>query len=112
MGKGHAPRNRGRVFALAAYVTVTSVLTLIDQVDVKHSTLGIVITALSVVIMPFLSLAERRAGRELGSATARHAISPPRSSDGKRSIAATTITGELGQPCQLRSAEQSLGVVE
>jgi divalent metal cation (Fe/Co/Zn/Cd) transporter len=38
--------------------------------DVEHSTLGIVITALSAVIMPFLSLAERRAGRELGSATA------------------------------------------
>ena len=57
-------------FALAAYVTVTSVLALVSQVDVEHSTLGIVITALSVVIMPFLSLAERRAGGELGSATA------------------------------------------
>ncbi|WP_447949070.1 cation transporter [Microbacterium aurum] len=57
-------------FALAAYVTVTSVLALVGQVDVEHSTLGIVITALSVVIMPFLSLAERRAGGELGSATA------------------------------------------
>jgi len=57
-------------FALAAYVTATSVLALVGRVDVEHSTLGIVITALSVVIMPFLSLAERRAGRELGSATA------------------------------------------
>ena len=57
-------------FALAAYVTVSSVFALLGQVDVEHSTLGIVITALSVVIMPFLSLAERRAGRELGSATA------------------------------------------
>lgn len=57
-------------FALAAYVTVASALALVVQVDVEHSTLGIVITALSVVIMPFLSLAERRAGRELGSATA------------------------------------------
>ena len=57
-------------FALAAYVTVTSVFALVGQVDVEHSTLGIVITTLSVVIMPFLSLAERRAGRELGSATA------------------------------------------
>lgn len=57
-------------FALAAYVSVTSVLALLGRVDVEHSTLGIVITALSVVIMPFLSLAERRAGNELGSATA------------------------------------------
>lgn len=57
-------------FALAAYVTATSALTLILRVDVEHSPAGILITALSVVIMPFLSLAERRAGRELGSATA------------------------------------------
>lgn len=57
-------------FALAAYVTATSVLALVGQVNVEHSTLGIVITALSVIIMPSLSLAERRAGRELGSATA------------------------------------------
>ena len=57
-------------FALAAYVTATSALALVGQVDVQHSTVGIVLTALSVVIMPFLSLAERRAGRELGSATA------------------------------------------
>lgn len=57
-------------FALAAYVTISSVFALAGQEQVQHSTLGIVITALSVVIMPFLSLAERRAGRELGSATA------------------------------------------
>ena len=57
-------------FALAAYVTVSSLLALVLQVDVEHSTLGLVITALSVLVMPFLSLAERRAGRELGSATA------------------------------------------
>ncbi|ANJ25746.1 cation diffusion facilitator family transporter [Agromyces aureus] len=57
-------------FALAAYVTASSLLALILQADVEHSTLGLVITALSVLVMPFLSLAERRAGRELGSATA------------------------------------------
>ena len=57
-------------FALAAYVSVSSVFALAGQEQVQHSTLGIVITALSVVIMPFLSLAERRAGRELGSASA------------------------------------------
>ena len=57
-------------FALAAYVTVSSVFALAGQEQVRHSTLGIVLTALSVVIMPFLSFAERRVGRELGSATA------------------------------------------
>ncbi|WP_085487579.1 cation diffusion facilitator family transporter [Agreia pratensis] len=57
-------------FALAAYVTVSSVAALVGGDQVRHSPLGIVITAASVVIMPVLSLAERRAGRELGSATA------------------------------------------
>lgn len=57
-------------FALAAYVTVSSAFALVGHEQVQHSTLGIVITALSVIIMPFLSFAERRAGRELGSATA------------------------------------------
>jgi divalent metal cation (Fe/Co/Zn/Cd) transporter len=57
-------------FALAAYVTVSSLVTLIAGVDVQPSPAGIVITAISVIVMPFLSFAERRAGRELGSATA------------------------------------------
>ncbi|GAB3634300.1 cation transporter [Microbacterium shaanxiense] len=57
-------------FALAIYVTVNSVLALLMRVDVEPSPVGIAITALSVVIMPFLSFAERRAGKELGSATA------------------------------------------
>lgn len=56
--------------SLAAYVIATSLLTLIGRVEADHSPLGILITALSVVVMPFLSFAERRAGRELGSATA------------------------------------------
>ena len=57
-------------FALAAYVTATSLIALISRVEVEHSPVGIAISAISVVIMPFLSLAERRAGSELGSATA------------------------------------------
>jgi divalent metal cation (Fe/Co/Zn/Cd) transporter len=57
-------------FALAAYVTITSLTALLTQAEVEHSSLGIAITAVSVIVMPFLSFAERRAGRELGSATA------------------------------------------
>ncbi|MDP3949271.1 cation diffusion facilitator family transporter [Microbacterium sp.] len=57
-------------FALAIYVSASSVLALLVRVEVEHSAVGIAITALSVVIMPFLSYAERRAGKELGSATA------------------------------------------
>ncbi|PJJ65642.1 cation transporter [Compostimonas suwonensis] len=57
-------------FALAAYVTVNAVLSLTGVLDAQHSTVGIVITAISVVVMPLLSWIERRTGRELGSATA------------------------------------------
>ncbi|RWZ68070.1 cobalt transporter [Labedella populi] len=57
-------------FALAVYVTASSALALTARLEVAHSTLGIVITALSVVIMPFLSVAERRTGHALGSASA------------------------------------------
>lgn len=57
-------------FALAVYVTATSVTALVTAERPEHSTIGIVLTAVSVAVMPFLSFAERRAGRELGSATA------------------------------------------
>ena len=57
-------------FALAAYVSVSAVLSLAGAIEPQHSTLGIIITAVSVVVMPFLSWFERRTGRELGSATA------------------------------------------
>lgn len=57
-------------FALAAYVTVESVRTLSGVVDAKPSTVGIVLAAVSFVVMPVLSYAQRRAGRELGSTSA------------------------------------------
>jgi divalent metal cation (Fe/Co/Zn/Cd) transporter len=57
-------------FLLAAYVAANAVLSLSGVVHVEHSTPGIVITALSVIVMPFLSWFERRTGRELGSASA------------------------------------------
>ncbi|MDN3445704.1 cation transporter [Microbacterium sp. APC 3901] len=57
-------------FALAVYVTTSSVLSLFGGDRPEHSTVGLVLTALSVVIMPLVSFAERRAGFEVGSATA------------------------------------------
>ncbi|MCU1412592.1 MAG: cobalt transporter [Rhodoglobus sp.] len=57
-------------FLLAAYVGISAVLSLLGAVEPRHSTVGLILTALSVVIMPLLSLAEYRTGRELGSATA------------------------------------------
>ncbi|MEV8294584.1 cation transporter [Streptomyces rochei] len=57
-------------FALAAYVTVDAVRALTGTAEADRSVLGIVIAALSLAVMPFLSAAQRRAGRELGSASA------------------------------------------
>jgi len=57
-------------FALAAFVTVDAVRALTGGEEAQHSTPGIVIAALSLAIMPVLSWAQRRAGRELGSRTA------------------------------------------
>jgi divalent metal cation (Fe/Co/Zn/Cd) transporter len=57
-------------FALAAYVTVEALRALVGGAEAEHSTVGIVLLALSVVVMPFLSLAQRWTGRELGSNSA------------------------------------------
>ncbi|MFD0785879.1 cation transporter, partial [Micromonospora azadirachtae] len=57
-------------FALAAYVSVESVRALVGDADPRHSSVGLVLAALSLLIMPALSYAQRRAGRELGSRSA------------------------------------------
>jgi divalent metal cation (Fe/Co/Zn/Cd) transporter len=57
-------------FALAAYVTVDALLSLFGFGDARPSIIGIVLAALSLAIMPVLSWAQRRAGRELGSLSA------------------------------------------
>lgn len=73
------PKRRERValrviawsfFALAAYVAVEAVRGLLGAGEAEHSPVGIVLVAVSVLVMPYLSFAQRRAGRELGSATA------------------------------------------
>ncbi|MFG1925214.1 cation transporter [Cryptosporangium sp. NPDC048952] len=76
---GRDPQARERValriiavsfYALAAYVSVGSARALIGGERAEHSTVGLVLAALSLAIMPVLSAAQRRAGRELGSASA------------------------------------------
>lgn len=57
-------------FALAAYVTVEALRALLGAAEADHSTVGIMLLALSVVVMPGLSLAQRTTGRELGSNSA------------------------------------------
>jgi divalent metal cation (Fe/Co/Zn/Cd) transporter len=51
-------------------VAVDSVLALVGLQEPRHSPIGIGLAAVSLVVMPVLSLAQRRAGRELGSLSA------------------------------------------
>lgn len=57
-------------FALGAFVAMDAVRSLAGGDEARRSIPGIVIAALSLAIMPVLSWAQRRAGRELGSRTA------------------------------------------
>ncbi|MGY6652863.1 cation transporter [Amycolatopsis sp. TRM77291] len=74
-------------FALAAYVTVEAVRTLFGADPAEHSPVGIVLAAVSLLVMPFLSYAQRRAGRELGSASA--------VADSKQTLLCTYLSGVL-----------------
>jgi divalent metal cation (Fe/Co/Zn/Cd) transporter len=76
---GRDPEARERValrviatsfFALAIFVSVDAVRALFGGSEAEHSTVGIVLAAVSLCVMPFLSWAQRRAGRELGSRSA------------------------------------------
>jgi divalent metal cation (Fe/Co/Zn/Cd) transporter len=74
-------------FGLAGYVTVESVRALLGATEAAPSTVGIVLAALSLAVMPLLSHAQRRAGRELGS---RSAVA-----DSKQTLLCTYLSGVL-----------------
>lgn len=74
-------------FALAGYVTVEAVRTLFGADAAGTSTVGIALAAVSLLVMPLLSLAQRRAGRELGSASA--------VADSKQTLLCTYLSGVL-----------------
>lgn len=74
-------------FVLAVFVSVTAVLSLSGAGEASHSTVGIILAAASLVVMPFLSLAQRRAGRELGS---RSAVA-----DSRQTLLCTYLSGVL-----------------
>jgi divalent metal cation (Fe/Co/Zn/Cd) transporter len=57
-------------FGLALYVTIDAIRSLFGFGEAQHSAVGIALAAASLVIMPVLSWAQRRAGRELGSLSA------------------------------------------
>ncbi|MGN9841331.1 cation transporter [Nonomuraea sp. H19] len=74
-------------YALAAYVTFDAVRALFGVGEAEHSTPGLILAALSLIVMPFLSYAQRRAGRELGSASA--------VADSKQTLLCTYLSGVL-----------------
>lgn len=57
-------------FGLALFIGFDAVRALITGAQAEHSTVGIVLAAVSLAIMPLLSYLQRRAGRELGSKSA------------------------------------------
>lgn len=76
--RGADPRARERValrliavsfLALAAYVAGDAVFSLVGGSEAESSSVGIVLAASSLVVMPILARAKRRVGRELGSVT-------------------------------------------
>lgn len=74
-------------FALAAYVSVESVRSLAGGGEAESSRVGIVLAVLSLLLMPALSYAQRRAGRELGSASA--------VADSKQTLLCSYLSGVL-----------------
>ncbi|WP_454195139.1 cation transporter [Nocardia sp. Marseille-Q1738] len=57
-------------FALALYVSVDSIRSLLGVGEPNPSLIGITLAAVSLAVMPVLSWAQRHTGRELGSASA------------------------------------------
>lgn len=74
-------------FALAAYVTVEAVRAFIGVAHPDGSLVGIVLAAVSVAVMPLLSYAQRRTGRDLGSNSA--------VADSKQTLLCTYLSGVL-----------------
>lgn len=74
-------------FALASYVTVESMRTLLGGHAAESAPVGIAIAALSLLVMPWLSWAQRRTGRQLGSSTV--------VADSRQTLLCTYLSGVL-----------------
>jgi Co/Zn/Cd efflux system component len=57
-------------FGLAAFVVADALRSLLGDGEAQHSSVGLVLAAVSLVVMPLLSYGQRRTGRELGSRSA------------------------------------------
>lgn len=93
---GHVPAAREKValkiiacsfFALAFFVTVNALRSLLGGEEADHTTVGLALAAISLAIMPLLSYGQRRTGRELGS---RSAVA-----DSKQTLLCTYLSGVL-----------------
>lgn len=83
-------------FALAGYVTVESLRSLLVGPSAEPSPVGIAIAALSLLVMPVLSWAQRRTGQQLGSTTV--------VADSKQTLLCTYLSGVLLAGLVLNSA--------
>ena len=75
-GRDHQDRERPALrvvavsfFALAVVVSADALRSLAGGSSAQHSSVGIALAGLSLLVMPALSWVERRTGRELGSAS-------------------------------------------
>jgi divalent metal cation (Fe/Co/Zn/Cd) transporter len=74
-------------FALAAYVSFDVATSLIGGSEAQHSAVGLVLAAVSLVLMPWLSYGQRRTGRQLTSGSA--------VADSKQTLLCTYLSGVL-----------------
>jgi divalent metal cation (Fe/Co/Zn/Cd) transporter len=74
-------------FALTAFISFDALRSLLGSGEAEHSTVGLVLAAVSLAVMPFLCYAQRRTGRELGSASA--------VADSKQTLLCTYLSGVL-----------------
>jgi divalent metal cation (Fe/Co/Zn/Cd) transporter len=74
-------------FALAGYVASESVRSLLGHSEPEPSPVGIVLAAASLMVMPFLSWAQRRTGRALNSASV--------TADGTQTLLCTYLSAVL-----------------
>lgn len=74
-------------FALAAWVSIDALLSLAGVREPAPSPVGIALAAVSLVVMPVVSWIERRAGHELGSASA--------VADSKQTLICAYLSGAL-----------------
>lgn len=74
-------------FGLALFVGFDAIRALVSGAEAEHSSVGIILAAVSLAVMPLLSYLQRRAGRELGS---RSAVA-----DSKQTLLCSYLSGVL-----------------